>query len=978
MRPTMAAAGEAIVTTVEHLLPIRLLLWISAIILSITTAHAEDMQPSFNCAKAKSSSERAICSDSDLAQLDRELSSVYEKGLEAGAVDKASQLAWIRRRDAACLSRDPKNCLRTKMQQRIAELQQAILLKDKPFVEKPQPTNTNLSPASEPTNGNGLLSPSGSAGSFHLSIFPWVVLDHHLLFAEFDASGSTEQIISVDPTTGKSAVVATRLQNPIAVLFSDRHATVVVESHSEAEGGTELVVFGDTGLEWRRFKIGNAPDTATIIRQKLTATIIGQKLYVATASTQFPPRLRLDIFDLFAGSQIASQEIWNVPNHGQPLFWNGKIILVAPGSVTLYDERLDKITSSTAPADQLYGSGSCGVVQPQIFEARLIYQISCGHIVVFDLDHFMFAQEFERFDPSAFVSLDVAGNFLFAVPIDNVRRPNNGAVFDLSSDKRVAVLPLTADAIAVSGDVLMALAPRNPHNSNAARQISLYRVQRDELTAPAQQRALEQAHARALAIMVRSGSFDNAVDAMEGAATDLFFDVSDVGQRLRPAAIDYGSWLAGTFDRRTVGIKLLDRLVAARPNDMHARRRLGAALLRDYLLTGSPVNFDRAQHLLSDEPNLSALRLPPIPTARSTPIEFGYFRDRIAFWRDKIVIGHWQGSAKPPAVAVYDRTTLKSLWGRGFPASENGDEITGITFEGDRIMVWLLPNNSDRGRVGIIDALSHNLILRSMPTAFGTVLETANGIAGCVEPLSNTCTIVNPTTFKAKGHFECDVMNLADRGSADEEALAKLVGAGCQVGGRRELVALGKRWMLAAGGSWSGPSALSYRRVADPAGWQNSGFQLPLERGSEARISDARDAAIVDSRQPELHRFVWLDFKTGTNRTMFQVRDPKEVGIGWTIADQLLIVGAGHDLILYDMANNCMAGVLHNVIEKEVKDHGSAIDKAKIVKVLVDGPRLVVLTLDGQYSRVLQLPDVVSYAKTALQNFRLVDAMLGN
>ena len=964
----MAAAEEVIVPVFEHSLPIRMCLWIGALILSIATAHAEAMQPSFDCAKAKSVPERAICSDSDLAQLDRELSSVYERALAAAAVEKASQLAWIRRRDAACLSRDPKNCLRTQMQDRIAELQRAILHKDRTSVEQPQPAKTATPPASEPTNANGLLRPSGSAGVLPNPNSGLRVLDHHLLFAAFDPSGNTQQIISVDPATGKSAIVAAQLRNPTAILFSDRHATVVLESLSQDEGGNELVVSGTAG-EWRRFKTASTPDTATII---------DQKLYVATASKEFPPRLRLDVFDLFAGSQIASREIWNVPDRGLPVFWKGKIILVAPGSVTLYDEHLDKIVSSPAPADEGYGSLGCGVVRPQVFDARLIYQISCGHIAIFDLGHFVFDREFERFDPSAFVSLDVAGNLLFAVPTESERRPNNGAVFDLSSGKRVAVLPLTAGAIAVSGDVLMALAPINPDDPNAVRQIFLYRVQQDALTAPAQQRALEQAHARGLAVMARSGSFDDAADAIESAATDRLFDVDDVDQRLRAVAIDYASWLAGTFDRRTAGIRLLDRLAAAGPNDPAARRRLGAALFRDYLLTGAPVSLDRAQHLLSDEPDLSALRLPATPTARSTPIEFGYFGDCIAFWRDKIVIGHSPGSNKPPTVAVYDRTTLKLLWSRDIPASEKRANITGITFEGDRIMAWLLPNNSGRGRVAIIDVLSHNLILRSMPTAFGTVLQTANGVAGCEGEMLNSCTIVDAKTFKATAHFECDAMALAYPGSADDEALAKLVGAGCQIDGRGQLVALGKRWMLMANGSWPGPYPLSYRRVADAAGWQNSGLHLLAHGASGAKISDARDTAIVDNQQTDLHRFNSLDFKTGAYRTLFQVRDPKGMGVAWTIADSLLIVGAGHNLILYDMADDRMAGVLHDVIEKEVKGDGSAIDHARIVKLLVDGPKLVVLTLDGQYSRVLQMSDVVNYAKTTAQNFRLVDAMLGN
>src|ERR1700686_2780365 len=104
----------------------------------------------------------------------------------------------------------------------------------------------------------------------------------------------------------------------------------------------------------------------------------------------------------------------------------------------------------------------------------------------------------------------------------------------------------------------------------------------------------------------------------------------------------------------------------------------------------------------------------------------------------------------------------------------------------------------------------------------------------------NSCTIVDPKTLKATGHFECDAMGLDNRGSADDEALAKLVGAGCQVDGRGQLVALGKRWMLMASGSWPGPYPLSYRRMADAAGWQNSELHL-LGRGERgAKISDVR------------------------------------------------------------------------------------------------------------------------------------------
>jgi uncharacterized protein YecT (DUF1311 family) len=62
-----------------------------------------DIDPSFDCSKAATPVEKAICRDAELAKLDKELSQLYAKVLETqGEKVKESQRAWIVERDKQC------------------------------------------------------------------------------------------------------------------------------------------------------------------------------------------------------------------------------------------------------------------------------------------------------------------------------------------------------------------------------------------------------------------------------------------------------------------------------------------------------------------------------------------------------------------------------------------------------------------------------------------------------------------------------------------------------------------------------------------------------------------------------------------------------------------------------------------------------------------------------------------------------------
>jgi uncharacterized protein len=75
---------------------------------SRTSTAASKLQPSFDCAKARSRTERLICSDRQLAQLDRELGRLHARARTA-AEDPAdfkrrSDTEWSRR-EATCATR---------------------------------------------------------------------------------------------------------------------------------------------------------------------------------------------------------------------------------------------------------------------------------------------------------------------------------------------------------------------------------------------------------------------------------------------------------------------------------------------------------------------------------------------------------------------------------------------------------------------------------------------------------------------------------------------------------------------------------------------------------------------------------------------------------------------------------------------------------------------------------------------------------
>ncbi|MBD9480380.1 MliC family protein [Pseudoxanthomonas sp. PXM02] len=75
--------------------------------------------PSFDCAKAASEAEKLVCSDAELAALDRRLSARYREAKDA---DPAIQRGWAKGRDDCWKAQDARLCVLEAYQTRLAEL----------------------------------------------------------------------------------------------------------------------------------------------------------------------------------------------------------------------------------------------------------------------------------------------------------------------------------------------------------------------------------------------------------------------------------------------------------------------------------------------------------------------------------------------------------------------------------------------------------------------------------------------------------------------------------------------------------------------------------------------------------------------------------------------------------------------------------------------------------------------------------------
>jgi uncharacterized protein len=80
-------------------------------------------KPSFDCGRALGKVEQLICSDDELAELDRKLADLHRSGGERAAAQKVAEQKWIHARNQCAQSADVRACVESLYRRRIIALQ---------------------------------------------------------------------------------------------------------------------------------------------------------------------------------------------------------------------------------------------------------------------------------------------------------------------------------------------------------------------------------------------------------------------------------------------------------------------------------------------------------------------------------------------------------------------------------------------------------------------------------------------------------------------------------------------------------------------------------------------------------------------------------------------------------------------------------------------------------------------------------------
>ncbi len=121
--------------------PLRALVGLVLLATSASPVLAQD-GPSFGCARASTWGEKLVCSDPDLAKLDRNLQARFEAAVAAAEVQmpaalpdlRATQRGWIKGRDDCWKGRYPHECVEANYLHREAQLVAAWSLEEPSWI----------------------------------------------------------------------------------------------------------------------------------------------------------------------------------------------------------------------------------------------------------------------------------------------------------------------------------------------------------------------------------------------------------------------------------------------------------------------------------------------------------------------------------------------------------------------------------------------------------------------------------------------------------------------------------------------------------------------------------------------------------------------------------------------------------------------------------------------------------------------------
>jgi len=752
-----------------------------------------------------------------------------------------------------------------------------------------------------------------------------------VIFSQYNRSGNSFEIVAFNFTTVKSEVLASGLRSGKYVAQSDKYLVV-----SKEEGITRPLVVIDraSGKVLKQLKLQRFITWARIEGDKLIAFQGGSGFSAGTTSNcevlifELPTLRILKKTTIVGGNDVQT--------------WNGMILSLGK-NLAGYDSDLNELFRIALPARKSGERYSCENTGPLlVYQNTAAVVANCGEIWVLDLPKRTLVHTIPAY--SMFYAAAIMDGLLFTAPNGEPRQQNNAHVFDLATGKDLAVLPINATELFVDHDRLLAVEREFAKPSP----MTVYRVNTAAIRGGdwREQKILSECE-KAKEILSTSKDVYQAIDTCKLTGIEGLVIAGNIPPKLIPVAKQYALWMSNTLDLGRQAIPLLEALIKVAPDQNLERALANAKLTATIIEGGTSASLDPEARntpfarVLEDGSQLKGLD--------TKNIFFGSFSNLFHFSGSRIYIGRYANGA---SIGVLDRKTFDQIGEVAIAPDDNTyqDNIISITSDKDHIYTRVEYRYEQDGRPNffVIDKSSLAVIKQAQISAPGSLMMDGDTLlaCGCHFTTEQTCKAVNTKTLETHDvEGKICIQNEVDNNTLVSWNAAKIAGSRFAVNTKNFLISptfgTHDHQYVFHPKTGEAPKKLTYG-TADSMSWP---------KAVEGNM------VIVTEATTDTMRIKQVDTSNGIERTLFGVPIKSFRSPVIAVAQGVLFVGIGRDLVVYDLADHSMRRYIKDYIVYP-PNQAANIDANQITRLLIDEGRLIALTFRGENSRVAKLTDL--------------------
>lgn len=876
---------------------------------------------SFDCNRATTLVEKLVCADPGLSQTDEKFSKTYNEILQSlrDSIDlKQDQIKWLREVRNKCADIP---CLNKVYRDRLAVLEQVS-----------SRTKALEIPAAATSTGPAPLRVIDKITNFSPTDYPIIARDDRLIFSQFDHSGNDFDVVAFDMADQTSAYIVRGLRGGQFVAQNDKYLVV---SGKDSIVRPLIVKDRATGKTIKQIKLQRPITWAKIEGNRLIA-VQGAFMF----NVGYTAKAEALIFELPSLKVLKSVEIIG-GNDVQP--WQGKILSLGY-DLAAYDNEFNELFKISLPARKQGNGVSCAATWPLgVYKDKAVVIANCGDILVFDLSTHQLVQTIPSY--SHFYAVAILDGLIFTTPTSEPRQRDNAHVYDLSTGKELAVLPINATDLFVKGNRILAIEREFAKPSL----MTLYSVDVSAIRSGnwREDRILSEC-LKAQLLLTDSRDLYAAIDMCKATGIEGLVGGAEIPKAILPVAKRYALWLSQTLDRGRDAIPILEILRRIAP-DEDIERTLANIKLKTAILSGSKLG-----PLTKEEQETPFSRIlkrgDQFTHVETKNVNFGSFPNLFLFSGDRIYVGRYSNGT---SIGVLDRRTLDEIADIPIAPDDNTyqDNVFSIASDKKHIYAVVAYRYEQAGRPNffVIDKESFKTLKSTQLQLLSTLITDGDMLlsCGCHFTTDQRCKLVDPIALKTE-----DIPGkVCIQNEFGSESVVSFSGANT-LGSR--YVANTNDYLVAKA---SGPRDAPYLFYPKTGGAPKT-VQFGATDSLSWPVAVEGNSIIVKVAMRNGALIKQVNATTGTALTLLGVPTTSQRYPVVALYKQTLFIGFGRDLIVFDLTSNQIHRYIKDYIVSS-QGPSSNIDANQIVRLIVDRDRLIALTFRGENSRVVRLEDLM-------------------